>query len=100
MATSSLLGGELPSTHASGKTADLLGPSDSSDSGSDAMGEFGPEELSSDSDRHGTGERGSVETGRKPAGSDILPDRVQRGPTGEADRPGRDDVADLSSDED
>lgn len=100
MATSSLLGGELPSTHASGKTAGLLGPSDSSDSGSDALGELGAEELSSDSDRHGTGERGTIETSRKPAGSDILPDRVQRGPTGEADGPGRDDASELSSDED
>lgn len=48
-----------------------LGPSDSSDSGSDLMG------LDSTTDRYGTGERASAdEPGSEPLDADILPDRV------------------------
>lgn len=50
------------------------GPSDSSDSGSDLLGEDLPEGAT---DRHGTGERASVEEDAEvPPGADIAPDRV------------------------
>jgi hypothetical protein len=59
-----------------------LGPSDSSDSGSDvagadaALGDIG---LDSDSDREGTGERGGVgPRDEAPEGADISPDHIDR----------------------
>ena len=78
MSNSSILGGEHAPSHSSGKTAGLLGPSDSSDSGSDSMGELGSDQLDSDSDRAGTGERGAVEADEGGSGADIRPDRVVR----------------------
>ena len=74
-----------------------LGPSDSSDSGSDLQGALPPgpgdTELDSDSDRQGTGERASVERDAPaPDGADIdtdhietMPDRRETGP-GDAER--------------
>ncbi|HSI59216.1 MAG TPA: hypothetical protein VLA16_16765 [Ideonella sp.] len=90
MAHSSILGGETAAEHASGKDTDALGPSDSSDSGSDVQGERAmptrpdrADELGavtvdggSDSDALGTGERGSAEGNDGPAGADILPNRI------------------------
>lgn len=73
MAYSSILGAETAPIQPSGRDADLLGPSDSSDSGSDAMG---TDEIHADSDASGTGERGSVTPGEGREGADILPDRV------------------------
>jgi hypothetical protein len=58
----------------------VLGPSDSSDSGSDAIG---TSEIYDDSDATGTGERGSVTPGEGREGGDIMPDRVTRLPDGE-----------------
>lgn len=87
MASSSILGGERPALHSSGRGADLLGPSDSSDSGSDAMGELGPDQLESDTDRSGTGERASADPSESGSGLDILPDHVDR-----ASRGGMDDA--------
>ena len=61
-----------------------LGPSDSSDTGSDVTGagrEVGDADLDSDSDRFGTGEREAA--GREPAkpdGSDIAPDHIVPNP--------------------
>lgn len=78
MSSSSFLGGERAALHSSGKTAGLLGPSDSSDSGSDSLGELGAEQLDSDSDRAGTGERASVDEREGGGGGDILPDHVVR----------------------
>ncbi|WP_298932860.1 hypothetical protein [uncultured Ramlibacter sp.] len=78
MALSSILGGERAAIHPSGKTTGALGPSDSSDSGSDAMGELGDGQLDSDSDRHGTGERASVDARDDGRSADILPDHVAR----------------------
>jgi hypothetical protein len=73
MAYSSSLGGETAPAQPSGRQAELLGPSDNSDSGSDTIGTG---EAHEDSDSVGTGERGSV-AGRDPReGSDIMPDRV------------------------
>ncbi|MEJ6021026.1 hypothetical protein [Ramlibacter sp. PS4R-6] len=74
MAYSSILGAEKAPAHPSGRDADALGPSDNSDSGSDAIGTF---EAHADSDAVGTGERGAVtpdSEGRE--GGDILPDHV------------------------
>jgi len=96
MTNSSILGGERAARYAAGKDVDALGPSDSSDSGSDVQGEHSlrgegdhADELgslvvdtASDSDSTGTGERASA-TGRDvPDGADIMPDQVV-GPTGE-----------------
>jgi hypothetical protein len=76
MAYSSILGADKAPLQPSGRDAELLGPSDSSDSGSDALGTA---ELHADSDASGTGERGSVTPGGEGReGADILPDRVVR----------------------
>jgi hypothetical protein len=91
MATSSILGGNAAPQRPRGTGTDLLGPSDSSDSGSDVQGERSlatdtddggagalPVELDSDTDSTGTGERGAA-TGSDPRdGDDILPHRVIR----------------------
>ncbi|RZJ24163.1 MAG: hypothetical protein EOO54_10270 [Haliea sp.] len=69
MATSSLLGGTQMNTPPGGKDTDALGPSDNSDSGSDAQGAYGDGELASDSD--------AVGTGRDRQDADILPDHVE-----------------------
>lgn len=96
MTNSSTLGGERAPRYAVGKDVDALGPSDSSDSGSDVQGEhslqgegdhadeLGPlvVDTASDSDSTGTGERASA-TGRDvPDGADIMPDQVVS-PTGD-----------------
>jgi hypothetical protein len=73
MAYSSILGGDPAPAQPSGRGSDLLGPSDNSDSGSDAMG---TQEIHGDSDGSGTGERGSVYGPDAVEGADIAPDRV------------------------
>jgi hypothetical protein len=90
MATSSILGGERAPTTPSGRDTDALGPSDSSDSGSDVQGERGFDaldegqiggdraDLGADSDALGTGERGSaVHDTEIVEGADIAPDRIE-----------------------
>lgn len=84
MATSSILGGERAAVHSSGRGSDLLGPSDSSDSGSDSIGELGPDQIDSDTDRFGTGERPSADLRDSGSGLDILPDHVDRASLGGA----------------
>jgi hypothetical protein len=84
MATSSILGGDRAALQPSGRGADLLGPSDSSDTGSDAIGELGPDQLASDTDRFGTGERASADLRDSGSGLDILPDHVDRASRGGA----------------
>lgn len=89
MATSSAAG--APSTHPVQPDDDtrLLGPSDSSDSGSDTLGQradlAAPEDsltgttlepLDGGSDSAGTGERADAEGDLPPDGADILPDRI------------------------
>ena len=88
--SSSIRGGITAPPRAAGKTIDALGPSDSSDSGSDVRGEspmptapdnpaeWGalPVDLDSDSDVSGTGERGSATGKAVPDGADILPDQA------------------------
>ena len=85
MATSSILGGSKAPEEISGKDLHALGPSDNSDSGSDAVGAYGDDELSSDSDAVGTGERASVGRGRDQPDADILPDYIEKLPDDEAD---------------
>ena len=85
MATSSILGGSKAPEEISGKDLQALGPSDNSDSGSDAVGAYGDDELSSDSDAVGTGERASVGLGRDQPAADILPDHIEPAPGDDAD---------------
>jgi hypothetical protein len=74
MSYSSIMGANVAPVHSSGRNSDALGPSDNSDSGSDAAGTF---EAIADSDSVGTGERGSATPGGEtPDGADILPDHV------------------------
>ncbi|MCM2252456.1 MAG: hypothetical protein NDJ19_08875 [Ramlibacter sp.] len=75
MAHSSILGADIAPGFPSGRDSDALGPSDSSDSGSDAAG---TDEIHEDSDAAGTGARGSVAGDDAREGADILPDRVRR----------------------
>jgi hypothetical protein len=85
MATSSILGGSKLPEEISGKDMHALGPSDNSDSGSDAVGAYGDDELSSDSDSTGTGERAEVGIDRSQPDADILPDHIEQALGAEAD---------------
>lgn len=66
----------------SGHGTAALGPSDSSDSGSDLIGAPGPgvdlgdANLDSDTDRFGTGERAGASGDTEVDGADIAPDQV------------------------
>lgn len=73
MAYSSILGADVAPSNPSGRDAELLGPSDNSDSGSDTVG---TSEAHEDSDSVGTGSRGAVAGPDAREGADILPDRV------------------------
>jgi hypothetical protein len=90
MAYSSILGADIAPTQPSGRDAEALGPSDNSDSGSDAVGTY---EAHADSDAVGTGERGSVTPGEAKEGADILPDRVVRMADGDDAEEDRDEQA-------
>lgn len=97
MAHSSIMGADVAPRHPSGRSSELLGPSDSSDSGSDALG---TQELHEDSDAAGTGERGAVAGGDAREGGDILPDRVTRLRDGEGfpeASPDDEELADLDA---
>ncbi len=111
MATSSILGGTRAPTQSSGRDTDALGPSDSSDSGSDVQGERAFDaldeggvggdraSLSSDTDAAGTGERGAaVYDGNAVEGADIGLDRI--GVFGARDGADPDAAIDAASDED
>jgi hypothetical protein len=78
MATSSILGGDWVPKRPAGTDVGSLGPSDSTDSGSDARGAFDDDELSSDTDAEGTGERSSVDPRSGRSDIDILPDHIER----------------------
>jgi hypothetical protein len=92
MSRSSILGGERAPQLGKGRSAGSLGPSDTSDSGSDIQGatrlqtdaeegELGgatPIDSDSDSDSMGTGERSSAVPGSGRDGADISPDRIAR----------------------
>ena len=81
MAYSSILGADKAPSQPSGRDAESLGPSDNSDSGSDALG---TSEVHGDSDAAGTGERGSVDPREGREGADILPDHIVRANEGNA----------------
>lgn len=110
MAYSSVLGGSDAPLNPDGRSTGLLGPSDSSDTGSDSLGELGPEEIGSDSDRYGTGERASVDMTMDGRSPDIRPDHVGRmdetggvadeGEDVDVDALAGDDPADLELDPD
>ncbi len=90
MSHSSILGGERAPQQAKGRDDETLGPSDTSDSGSDIQGasrlktdteegELGgatPISNSSDSDSMGTGERAEAVPEGARDGADIAPDRI------------------------
>ena len=90
MATSSILGGEHAPRQPRGTDVDALGPSDSSDSGSDVQTDLNRSALpdaasegaipivhGTDSDAAGTGERASADpTSHGLDDADILPDRI------------------------
>ena len=120
MSQSSILGGERAPQQATGRGTDKLGPSDTSDSGSDVQGatrlktdaeegELGgatPVALDSDSDAFGTGERAEAVPEGARDGADIAPDRIARSQDAldSADNIGGDDdsiegLADESTDE-
>lgn len=68
--------GESAPKTAGGDTR-TLGPSDSSDSGSDVAGGMSAQELDNDSDATGTGERGLAGASDDPReGADIAPDAI------------------------
>jgi hypothetical protein len=116
MSHSSILGGDRAPQQAPGRDADTLGPSDSSDSGSDVQGERAmptdadnPGELGalpvnrhSDSDARGTGERGSATGDDRDDGADILPDQLLSDPVWATNAAGRpyasDDVESIADD--
>ena len=85
MASSSILGGTKLPEEISGKDLQALGPSDNSDSGSDAIGAYGDDALSSDSDSAGTGERAAAGAENDQPNADILPDHIEKAAGGSAD---------------
>ena len=92
MSHSSILGGDRAPQQARGRDAETLGPSDTSDSGSDIQGaarlktdteegQLGgatPVDTASDSDSMGTGDRAEAVPEGARDGADIGPDRIAR----------------------
>lgn len=97
MATSSILGGERAASRADGRDVDSLGPSDTSDSGSDIQGErrmptgadnagelgATPARPDTSTDALGTGERAAARIDDTEDGADIAPDRIEGGRRGD-----------------
>lgn len=79
MAHSNLLGGDFIAVQPRGTGTEALGTSGNSDSGSDIVGTLSREELLSDSDATGTGERADVERDDAASASDIRPDHLSGG---------------------
>jgi len=113
MARSSILGGTRAPTEPAGRDVDALGPSDSSDSGSDvqtdlnrsalperdSQGAF-PIEHDSTGDAAGTGERASADPAAPIPDADLLPDRIGIFPPGDGSRSGASDNIDTAAPED
>ena len=92
MSQSSILGGDRAPQQARGRDAEALGPSDTSDTGSDIQGasrlktdteegELGgatPVDVDSDTDSMGTGDRAEAVPEGAQDGADIGPDRIAR----------------------
>lgn len=119
MSNSSILGGASAPRNPRGTDVDALGPSDTSDSGSDVATDLNrsvlPDEGSegafpiahgTSADASGTGERASADPTDREQDSDILPDRIGVVPPGSTDLMGEVDdpdahaVEDLAVDED
>lgn len=100
MAYSSILGADQAPEEPKGREAELLGPSDNSDSGSDTIGTA--EADADTTDAAGTGDRGAVAGPDAEEGADILPDRVVNLADGEgfpeADPDGM-EMTDIDSDD-
>ena len=112
MARSSILGGTRAPAEPAGKDVDALGPSDSSDSGSDVQTDLNrsalperdsegafPIEHGSTSDAAGTGERASADPAAPMTDADLLPDRTGILPPGDGSK-SRSDNADTAAPED
>lgn len=117
MANSSILGGTRAPAEPAGKDIDSLGPSDTSDSGSDVRTDP-PRNVSTDEssegalstehgstgDAAGTGERASSDAREPALDSDLLPDRIGQIPPGSTEANlDPDDLAapdELAADED
>jgi len=110
MATSSILGGDYPPMEPKGTDVDSLGPSDTSDSGSDVRTSRErtaiPEDAAegaipiahdSSTDAEGTGERASADAPPPAADADILPDRIGIVPDSAADVAASADNADAGT---
>ena len=77
MGHSSLMGIDAAATEPDGRSADVLGPSDSSDSGSDTAGTPRAHDEAAATDAAGTGERRSAGRDKaQPEAPDIAADRV------------------------
>lgn len=103
MATSSIVGGSQVPEEVSGKDMDALGPSDNTDSGSDARGAYPEDVMNSDTDSSGTGESASIGPGSSQPDADILPDQVEPVPgadTAEGSDLDADDVQHMAADMD
>ena len=101
MAYSSILGADSAPAQPSGREAELLGPSDNSDSGSDTIGTMEADQDTTDAG--GTGDRGAVAGPDAREGADILPDRVVNLADGEVSletNPHGMDMTDLDVDDD
>ncbi|MDM0109332.1 hypothetical protein QTH97_30680 [Variovorax sp. J22R24] len=113
MANSSILGGEHAPARRRGTDVDALGPSDTSDSGSDVQSDRGRSALPDDTlqgapailhgsstDAAGTGERASAGASTLRPDADVLPDRVGTVPQDALDAAvSMDDPAAASPDE-
>lgn len=118
MANSSILGGTRAPETPAGKDIDSLGPSDSSDSGSDVQSDA-PGNASADEaegaegalstahgstgDAAGTGERASSDPRQPVLDNDLLPDRIGQIPPGsrqDLDESEYTGAEDLATDED
>lgn len=108
MATSSILGGAPAPAQPSGKDIDALGPSDSTDSGSDVQADLNPSggpgedsegalpvQHDSTTDRAGTGERASADAVPPATDADLLPQQTR-----DMDGPDAGMVDEMSLDED
>ncbi len=100
MAYSSILGADHAPEQPTGREAELLGPSDNSDSGSDTIGTGEARDDTIDSGK--TGDRATVAGPDLREGGDILPDKVVNLADGEgfpeADPDGM-EMTDLDNDE-
>ena len=112
MAHSSILGGDTAAQRPIGNDVDALGPSDTSDSGSDVQGERAmatgadnpaewgavTAELDGDSDAAGTGERATAPGDGVRDNADILPDRVIDPTSEDSDADDIREVSDMAAD--